>query len=389
MSMNDNHIQQIFANYIERFSDINGKEHQEYYKWQIAKLFHDQMDDALKSPAEELPQRLYQLKKLTSNLIDSFTQPFHGLSKFAENEPETVREMFNMLFRNATGDLLKRQEDMQEFIKRSHELRDKYYPNSYLYNDDMHSVSSYLFLYAPDYNYIYKSTHALAFADCIEFYDDWGYGTDLKLPVYYRMCDELVAAIKSNKELLHTDASRFENGWGVDPNTLHPDKEKHILAFDLIYCCSTYGLFKGISFTRPKTKERQLIQELKDKAKRYKKEFEDAQSDYEEKENALSYINNTYIIGAEIHHNKFGKGIIKEKNDSQITVDFADVGEKKLGILTLIIHDLVSVNIPNYQEKITYYRPYIKNRERIKSTFDLAKKNFSAYSQYINEDYRR
>jgi len=30
-----------------------------------------------------------------------------------------------------------------------------------------------------------------------------------------------------------TDASRFEAGWGEDPNTLYPDSEKHILAFDL------------------------------------------------------------------------------------------------------------------------------------------------------------
>jgi len=63
-----------------------------------------------------------------------------------------------------------------------------------------------------------------------------------------------------------TDASRFEAGWGEDPNTLYPDSEKHILAFDLIYCCSTYGLYDGITFSRPKSKERHLKQERKEKA---------------------------------------------------------------------------------------------------------------------------
>lgn len=29
------------------------------------------------------------------------------------------------------------------------------------------------------------------FADCIEFYDDFGMGDHVKLKTYYRMCDEL------------------------------------------------------------------------------------------------------------------------------------------------------------------------------------------------------
>ena len=187
--MNNNHVQQIFAHYIDKFEYINNPTHQEYYKWQIAKRFRDEMDVALAAPTEEFPSKLYEVKKLTSNLIDSYTQPFHGLVKFAEQEPETVRNMFKMLFSDDGGDLENRQERVQAFLSQSHALRDKYYPDSYLYKEDMHSVTGYLFLYDPDHNYIYKATHARDFADCIEFYDDWGYGTDVKLAIYYRMCD--------------------------------------------------------------------------------------------------------------------------------------------------------------------------------------------------------
>lgn len=91
--MNNNHLQQIFAHYIDRFEELNNFEHREYYKWQIAKRFHKEMDDALSSSDSELPAKLYELKKLSANLIDSYTQPFHGLVKFAEEEPQTVREM--------------------------------------------------------------------------------------------------------------------------------------------------------------------------------------------------------------------------------------------------------------------------------------------------------
>ena len=34
--MNNNHLQQIFAHYIDRFEELNNEEHGEYYKWQIA-----------------------------------------------------------------------------------------------------------------------------------------------------------------------------------------------------------------------------------------------------------------------------------------------------------------------------------------------------------------
>lgn len=71
--MNRNHLYQIFANYIEQFERLNGKKHQEYYKWQIAKTFHDEMDAALRAPKDEIPERLKELKILLSNLIDSYT----------------------------------------------------------------------------------------------------------------------------------------------------------------------------------------------------------------------------------------------------------------------------------------------------------------------------
>ena len=102
--MNNNHLQQIFSNYIEKFEEINNSVHREYYKWQIAKQFKGMMDDALNGPITEFAFKLKELKKLSSNLIDSYTQPFGGLAIFAEKEPETVREMFKNLYTDDGGD---------------------------------------------------------------------------------------------------------------------------------------------------------------------------------------------------------------------------------------------------------------------------------------------
>ena len=137
------------------------------------KKFRPMMEEALESTDSEISAKLYEIKKMTSNLVDNYTQPFHGLVKFAEQEPDTVRQMFLELFAASAEGMEQKQAAVSEFLEKCHELLDRYFPGSYLYKNDMHSVTTYLFLYDPDHNYIFKSSHALIFADCIEFYDDW------------------------------------------------------------------------------------------------------------------------------------------------------------------------------------------------------------------------
>ena len=112
------------------------------------------------------------------------------------------------LYSDDGGNVKKQMELIQNFFIQSNELLEKYYPNSHLYKQNSHSVSSYLFLYDPDHHYMYKATQSQAMADCIEFYDDWGTGDNIKLDVYYHMCDEILAEMKNCPELLATNRSR-------------------------------------------------------------------------------------------------------------------------------------------------------------------------------------
>ena len=223
--MNTNNLNDIFSNYIKKFDDITYG-HEEIYKWEIIHEFKCLMDEALAASSEEFPAKLLGVKKLTENIIDSYTTPFYGLVKLSEKEPETVKNMFKSLYTDDGGDINIKQQHIRDFLISSHELRSRSdTPDSFLYKNDMHSVTAYLFLYDPDHNYMYKATEARAFADCIEFYDDWGSGTDTKLGIFYRMCDECIAEIKNSPALLETAESRFE----IDPEGMHPDTEKHIL----------------------------------------------------------------------------------------------------------------------------------------------------------------
>ena len=75
--MNLQNLQEIFDHYIDFFPGSNGPAHMEYYKWQIIHRFRPMMDDALSATDDELPAKLYAVKKLTKNVIDNFTQPLN------------------------------------------------------------------------------------------------------------------------------------------------------------------------------------------------------------------------------------------------------------------------------------------------------------------------
>ncbi len=382
--MNQRNLKQIFANYIDRFEELNNSDHEEYYKWQIAKEFRPMMDAALDAAPEDLPMKLYEVKKRTFNLIDSYTQPFHGLVKFSEHEPETVRNMFRKLFASADDDLDVQQERIREFLDESHKLRDKYFPESYLYNDDMHSVTAYLFLYDPEKNYLFKATHALKFADCIEFYEDWGSGENVKLDVYYRMCDRLVEEIKADDAIMKTDASRFDSGWGIDPATLHSDNEKHILAFDLIYCCSTYGLFKGIDFDRPNSKEKQLINEKRKAAKEYLVKFEEASAENQKLQDAIEYLEKLFAVDSVVVHKSYGKGKILENSDTKLKIEFESVGEKTLGLIPSVVNGLIKPGTVDDSSHMTEVVNTLKRRDRITSVLNYAEKLLSEYAEFLD-----
>ena len=317
-------------------------------------------------------------------MIDSYTQPFNGLVEFSrKNESETIRQMFRDLFSVSEESATEKQKAIQRFLEKSHTLRDEHFPDSFLYNDDLHSVTGYLFLYDPDHNYIFKATHAQIFADCIEFYDDWGTGENVNLSVYYRMCDQVVAAIKESKELLATDASRFELSGMENESELYPDSEKHILAFDLIYCCSTYGLFDGITFVRPKSKERQLMQERKEKAIRLFKALEDAKNKAAELENAKAYVNAVLTVGTIVHHKKYGDGTVKRNGGTTVVIEFPEIGEKQFGTIIAIANGIIMPEVSGYAEKIEEYRDLLKKENSIITGLSYAEKEFVPYSEYL------
>ena len=123
---------------------------------------------------------------------------------------------------------------------------------------------------------------------------------------------------------------------------------------------------------RPKTKERQIIQERKEKALLFSKRLEEAKSRYEKLEIAKEYINSVYVPGTAIHHVTYGAGIITENNGSGIQVNFPQVGDKRLGTFVSAANGLITVNTEDYSEKIKAYAALLKEDNSIRNRLSFA-----------------
>lgn len=383
--MNKNQMHQIFAHYIDNFEKLNDPEHAEYYKWQVCYKFRTLMDEALAADVDDFADALYRVKDCSKNIIDSYTQPFYGLVEFARREPETVRQMFMDLYSDDGGDVKVQMELIKNFFDQSNELLDKYYPDSHLYKQNSHSVSSYLFLYDPDHHYMYKATQSQVMADCIEFYDDWSSGDNIKLDVYYRMCDEILAEIKNCPELLATNKSRYDGNLNLAPGNLHPDTELHILLFDIIYCSHVYNLFDGITFARPKSKEKQLIVEQKNKARALKAAYEEAREKAEKLDEALCYFTKTIKEAGTVKHKAYGECDVLSVDSKYLKLRVKKTGEEKqLGTAVVIANGIISMEEPGFAERKTEYGDVLKKADSIPKNLEYAARALEPYEGYLN-----
>ncbi len=381
--MNQNNLSDIFKNYIDKFEFINNENNQEYYKWQVCHEFPILMDQALNADDEMFVDALKKVKGCTFNLIDSYTQPLSGLIEYAKNEPATVRQILWDLYSNDGGDIHIQMEIIADFFKHTGELLDKYFPESHLYKQDSHSVSTLLFLNDPDHHYMYKASHSRSFADCAEFLDDWGVGDNIKLDVYYKMCDELIANIKECKPLIDTDMSRFDGRLKLTGGELHPDTKKHILAFDLIFCCSVYDLFDGIKFTKRNAKEKQLYQMEKQKAQDLKAAYDKAQDEVDKLNDALAVFVNMAKPGDKVTHNKYGEGTIDTIDEKYIVATFPEK-QAQVSLSVGIANGIIRLENADFAGKAAEYKDILKRYSAIPRALEYASRALEPYEEYLD-----
>lgn len=232
---------------------------------------------------------------------------------------------------------------------------------------------------------MYKATQSQIMADCIEFYDDWGSGDNINLHVYYRMCDEILDEIKNSPELLSTNQSRYDGNLKLKPGKLHEDSELHILLFDLIYCAHVYDLYDGLVFSRPKSKEKQLIIEQKKKAKSLLDAYNQAKENAEKLDAALRYVVEQAQKVSTVKHKVYGECDIISVDEKYLKIRNAKTGEdKQLSLAIVIANGIVTFNVEGFSEKIKELTPVLKKADSIPRTLEFTSHALALYEEYLD-----
>ena len=318
--MNKENLKLILGQYASRFSelnDVNG--HDEGYKWRAESCFMEHWD----IDAEDFVSMFKAAMREMSNLIDNATvQPIGGILLLLKqpNEVEFVRECFRELYQPDNGDLEARQDRIYFFMEKMNAKIKQYAPGSWKYPQKVNNVIYYLSLRYPSENYIFKSTEATEWANCIEYGDDFGSGETFSLAKYYKMCDELLAAVSENEEIMELHAQRFaKEARGFD------DKF-HILVYDIIYCAHTYLFYTDGIIQTTSTRERIRRAQIRDEIDQLEEQLSVAKNyhlmDDDDDTGAID------MTGLEVIHKAFGKGkVISQTNGIQLIL--FPVGEKK------------------------------------------------------------
>ena len=387
--MNKKNLQQIFANYIDRFAELNDAAHDETFKWWAAAEFRKRMDEALQSDNENFVAVLRNIVKndVVGTIIDGRMQPFGGLVAIAGDNncklAGDVKQLFLDLFANDGNDLEVREKKIAAFLKRSEELRlATKYSKYYSYKQTARSVSGYLFLYDPTHHYMYKASEAHRFADAIEFYGDWGSGDQINLKVYYKMCDELVAEIANCPELKKTDESRITGRY--KPSELANDDSHHILAYDIIYCSTVYNLFEGITFKPITAKEKKLYEERLKKATELQESYVRAEERYRQLEEAIQHYMEVLVPGTPVQSRMLGEGKVLESGTDRIVVRFASNDElKNFDFFFAIADQHLKFEDALDEAKAKEYRMFLKHHTAIYEAMPKIQKVLEEYQDIL------
>lgn len=376
--MNKTRLYRIFTNYITKFESFNQpepKEPNKTFKWHIAYRFRNLMNP----DRPDFAQSICEAKRISGDLIDGGgVYPFFALTKCAKtgSDPDSVkalqelREIFRALFVDDGGDLFVRQKKIDKFIEDANALIVRCHSTSSIYMNDQRSAMAYLAMYDPDNHYLYKATEANSFASCIRFFDDWGSGANFRMDVYYRMCDALVQEIRNYEPLLKTHESRYTGKDGVPVPELHPDRNYHILAFDIIYGApvNRYNFYDGIPFTMITPEVRILYQERVAKMQELTAALETEQNTMNLQTEAKAYFRSVLTPGTEVWSRSLGTGRIVTLQEttqySFIKVKFekADT-EGAFLMMQSFANGQLSANIPDMPEKLAQFKGVLNLNE--------------------------
>lgn len=303
----------IITRYLEKFDYTNGEKPEEYFKWSAIARFQKNWN----LESDDLYDTFSRAIAKTSVLLDGgHSAPSSGIKALLKipDEVEYVREAFRSLF-TPTADLAVRDLLVEKFIVDINARIKKHWANDSFKLQTTRSALCYLALAAPKQNYFYMFSKADNWANYTEYGFDIGSGSSFSLPVYYNMCEELVSEINADPRLKKCNTERMSKA-GVSF-----DDDYHTLAYDIIYCATTYDLYidiptyqsKSVKERIQRAKEREELNTLLHAAEKTRQELNSLEG-HEFAEFGLT--------GRSVRHTKYGEGTILSHEGFKLVAQF-------------------------------------------------------------------
>ena len=369
----------IITRYLEKFDYTNGQGPQEYFKWQAVDCFQKNWD----IEAENLWESFSRAVKETSVLLDGgHAAPSSGIKALLKlpEEVEFVREAFRRLFAEQE-DLNKRDLLVDEFVTSVNERIKTHWPNDSYKPQTTRSALCYLTLAHPEQNYFYMFSKAENWAEYTDFGFDIGSGSSFSLPIYYRMCDELVEEIKADPRLQQCNRARLEKA-GI---TL--EDNYHTLAYDILYCATTYHLYidiprwtpKGVKNRIKRAEEREELNALLQEKLGKEKEFAAFEA---------TSVLPPDLIGQTVTHKKYGQGSVAAFENNTLTVRF-EQKESKFIYPDAFIGKFLTLASQDDMERITLIEESKKQRAKLEAAVKLASEEYEKKEAAFNKKWTK
>ena len=311
--MNKLHLERILSQYVTRFEELDAQARLDSAgRWQAACCFQKEWN----IEAEDF-EGMYLAATARMDLVADrmlVTQSDNIAYLLGQGETAFVRDCFERLFSEDDGDLERRKQRASAFAEAVNQKTEEC-AGTLKYPMKMGHGLFYLNMWRPAENYIYKSTDAASWANCVEFAEDFGGGRTFSLTRFYRLCDELRKVISEDDRFRAIDAQIRETvGAG-------PDDQMHLLVYDIMYRAQAGHFYKNAGIEKMTVKvrlkkaaaqERIDSLELLIAGKRHQME---KMGDQEEVGS---------LDGAAVVHKKYGKGVVDEVTDDKIVIRFAD-----------------------------------------------------------------
>lgn len=317
-AMNYKELEQILGEYVRRFDEFdNAETRDEGYKWRAIAQF--QRNWNIDAGPDSFLQMFKSATKYQINLFDGhYQQPLGGIRKLLKDKENYgfIQQQFSLLFSDDGGDYDQRQERAQLFTEAVNSRLLQSYPTEEACKHKVYDAINYLSFWRPEDNFICKPASANKVADIIDFIGDIGWGEDFSLSEYYRMCNEILAALDNFPELIERNEARRLR----ESPDLSDAASRHIIVYDVIYCAYQYDL-NGVK-TRPSIpkKERAAAAEAKKQREEKEREISALREQLQAAEAGGCSLPD--LSGKAVHHKAFGAGTVQSCADGRLAVEF-------------------------------------------------------------------